>query len=245
MSASGILRSAKRRQSKLRSPLTSWIDRKHPLPARFYTPGHVDIPDDKWATWLGLEEVSPLHLADSLEWLGLKESRRITAQYLSDAGSLISGLSGAWLDGEEREWILEDLGAPPEPCLPIYIITTGDGNSEQAVYIGKSKTNSRFSGGHSAALKLHAPVYRRLRKRIYRCSIWFHDNRDYIALEWMEPESLALEFLDSIESQLIFKFKPPLNTLKKNNYCATKPVLLHIQNFSGRRFIDDTIISPY
>jgi hypothetical protein len=183
-------------------------------------------------------------MADSLMWRGLKESRQITDEYLSEASDLISGLSGGWLDSEEREMILSQLGNPPEPCLPIYIITIGDRGSERVVYVGKSKTNSRFNGGHAAALKLHAPSYQNLRKRIYRCSLWFHDSRDYIALEWMKPESLALEFLDSIESQLIFHFKPELNTLKKSNYCATKPVCFHIQNLAGRRFIDDEIIFP-
>lgn len=232
------------RLSTTTRPLATWIARTHPLPSRFYAPGHIDRPDDKWSTWIDLQDVHPLYKADRLAWLGLQDSRKRTESYLKEAGGIIRGLEGGWLDREEREWILGDLGEPPEPCLPIYIITTGKGPAEKVVYIGKTETNSRFTGGHSAALKLHAPKYQKLRKQIYRCGVWFHDNVDYLALEWLQPESLALELLDSIESQLIYYFKPVFNTQKKYSYRAKRPVWFGIENHTFSDFLHGTVISP-
>jgi hypothetical protein len=147
-------------------PLSSWINRTQRIPERFYASGYEDIPTDNWSVWLSIEEVSPIHLAPSMKWIGLKESRNLTAQYLEQASDIIGGLEGGWLDIEEREMILEELGDPPLPSLPIYLITVADEKGEKLVYVGKTENESRFSGGHSAALKLHAPEYMNKEKNI-------------------------------------------------------------------------------
>jgi len=227
------------------SPLSPWIDRSHPLPERFYDPNRssiIDQPNVDWDVWVGLEEVAELHQASSLKWISFKQSRRRTDEYLSKADPIISGLSGGWLDREEKSMIVEKLGEPPKPCLPIYIISTEEGGKEVIAYVGKTKSNSRFAGGHSAALKLLAPSYSSMIKRIYRCSVWFNFNDEYISLEWIQPESLALKLLDSIESQLIFNFQPPLNTDKKKKDRSVYNFTLQLQNMEGREFLNEVVI---
>ncbi len=223
-------------------PLTSWINRTHPLPERFYTSGYVDAPRDNWSIWVSIEEVAPLHLAQDMRWLSLKESRENTANYLSAASELINGLEGGWLDRWEQQRILEELGEPPLPSLPIYLITCGDGNQEKLVYVGKTKNTSRFNGGHAAALKLLAPNYEGLKKKIYRSTVWFYDDNSYISLDWIQPEMLALELLDSVESHLIYNLQPELNTDKKKKRLSKWSFYVHIQNFLDGGFLNDEFV---
>lgn len=224
------------------NPLSGWIDRRHPIPRRFYTPGHVDVPHKDWAAWLSIEEASPLHLATEMQWLSLKDARERTQNYLNEASELISGLGGGWLDRWEQERIRTELGAPPPPSLPIYLISCLSDDKEDLVYVGKTKTTSRFNGGHSAALKLHAPEYERKKKTIYRGTVWFHLSEEYISLDWIQPDKLALELLDSIESQLIYTFQPNLNTDKKKKNLAKWDFGIHIQNFLEGGFLNDEFI---
>lgn len=127
---------------------------------------------------------------------------------------LVNSLGGS-LDRWKQEEILTKLGEAPLPSLPIYLISCGDGDDEELVYVGKTKNTSRFYGGHSAALKLHAPEFQSKSKHIYRCTTWFFIDNEYISLDWIQPEQVALDILDSIESQLIYWLQPPLNTHKK------------------------------
>lgn len=226
----------------MHKPLSAWIKRTHPLPPRFYTPGIIDKPKNEWSTWLSIEEVAPLYKAKELNWLGLKESRKNTQDYLNQASEIIDGLEGGWLDNEEREMILEELGEPPLPSLPIYLITVKDNDKETIVYIGKTENKSRFSGGHSAALKLHAPEYEGKEKKIYRSTIWFHDDDEYLSLDWIQPEKLSIELLDSVESQLIYRFQPDLNVLKKKKNYAKWDFYIHLQNFLDGQFLNDAFI---
>ncbi len=223
-------------------PLSSWVNRRNSLPERFYNPSFVDVPKNDWAVWLSIEEVAPLYLAPKMNWLGLKESRDKTRKYLNEAGRIISGLEGGSLDNEEREWILDKLGEPPLPSLPIYLITCSDNEKEELVYVGKTKNKSRFSGGHSAALKLHAPNYSIKEKKIYRSTVWFYINNEHISLDWIQPESLAIDLLDSIESHLIYSFQPVLNTAKKKKVYAKWDFYIHIQNFLDGQYLNDNFV---
>lgn len=223
-------------------PLSSWINRKHPIPERFYTAGYVDVPKDDWSAWLSIEEVALLHLAPQMKWISLKDSREKTESYLEKASEIINGLEGGWLDREEQSWILEELGEPPLPSLPIYLMACSDSQGEEIVYIGKTKNSSRFSGGHTAALKLHAPQYSKKEKKIYRSTVWFHNDNEYISLDWVQPESLAYKILDSIESHLIYHLQPELNTDKKKKNYAKWDFYIHIQNFLEGAFLNDKFI---
>lgn len=225
------------------TPLSEWINRKHPLPRRFYNNGHIDSYRPDWMTWVGISESAPLHDADTLEWNSLQASRDNTRAYLEKVDELIQGLSGAWLDREEQEMILSEIGPPPSPCLPIYLISLKTGSDESLVYVGKTKTASRFSGGHSIALQLHKPEYQHFQKTVYRCCIWFHFDDEYIALDWIEPQKLSLDLLDSVESALISELQPPMNQRKRKKFCGKYSLHIHIQNFVGN-FLNDEFIQP-
>lgn len=224
------------------NPLSGWIKRNHPIPSRFYTPGVVDQPDRDWNVWLSIEEVAPLHEVSNMQWLSLKDARYLTKNYLEEASELINGLEGGWLDREEQQWILEEIGGPPIPSLPIYLISCRIDESETLVYVGKTKNTSRFSGGHAAALKLNDPKYAGMEKFVYRATAWFYLDDEYIALDWIEPEEIALDLLDNIESQLIFYLQPELNTSKKKKNCTHWDFGIHIQNFLGGGFLNDTFL---
>lgn len=223
-------------------PLSSWVKRRQALPQRFYIEDYIDIPKDDWDVWLSIEEVVPLYRAREMQWLSLKESRENTKKYLETSSELISGLEGGWLDRWEQEQILEHLGMPPLPSLPIYLISCSDDSGENLVYIGKTKNTSRFEGGHSAALKLHAPEYSQKQKKIYRSTVWFHDGTEYISLDWIQPEALALELLYSIESHLIYQFQPILNIEKKKRVTSKWDFYIHIQNFLEGGFLNDSFV---
>lgn len=186
--------------------------------------------------------MAELHEAPEMKWISLRESRQNTELYLDAASKLINGLEGGWLDRWEREEILENIGEPPLPSLPIYLITCVDESGEDLVYVGKTKNTSRFNGGHSAALKLHSPKYAGKCKKIYRSTVWFHDGEEYISLDWIQPDTLALDLLDSVESHLIYAFKPDLNTDKKKNNLAKWDFYIHIQNFLDGGFLNDKFV---
>ncbi|WP_430735334.1 hypothetical protein [Halodesulfovibrio aestuarii] len=229
-------------KSFLHTPLSAWLNRTQPLPPRFYTPGYKDAIKDSWSIWLSVEEVALLHNAPSMNWIGLKEARRNTKEYLESADEIINGLEGGWLDREEQGWLRETLGEAPLPSLPIYLITCANESREELVYVGKTVNSSRFTGGHSAALKLHAPEYSNKVKKIYRSTVWLHDDHDYISFDWVQPEELAVALLDSVESQLIYTFQPALNTDKKRKNYAKWDFYIHIQNFLEGRFLNDEFI---
>lgn len=224
------------------NPLESWLRGSHPIPRRFYTSKVADLPNSEWCAWLSIEECAPLHQVNSMNWLSLRQARIETNCYLNSAAELIGGLEGGRLDREEQVQIIGQLGAAPLPSLPIYLISCGEDENEQLVYVGKTKNVSRFSGGHAVALKLHAPEYQSKPKRVYRSTIWFHFNDEYISLDWIHPEKLALKILDSIESQLIYAFQPALNTHKKKANLALWDFRIHIQNFQRGHFLNDTFL---
>jgi len=225
-------------------PLSAWVKATHPLPKRFLLESHADQFDDSWLCWVVLEEVSELYKVNQLNWVSLSASREKTREYISNAKGVVGGIDDdGWIDREEGCWIQEGLGKPPHPCLPIYIITVDSGDKERVVYVGKTKSASRFTGGHSAALKLHAPEYNGLKKSIYRCSIWFDIEDEYVAIDWIEPETLALDLFDSVESQLIYNLQPELNVDKRIKITG-KHLLdrIHVQNLSTTEILNDYFI---
>jgi c-di-AMP phosphodiesterase-like protein len=98
------------------------------------------------------------------------------------------------------------------------------------VYVGKTTVSNRFQGGHLAALRLHHHNYANASKTLYRCSVTVLIGDDHVALEWVDPFITAAAILDNVESQLIYKFQPRLNTLKRRQNRAKHKATLHIQN---------------
>lgn len=219
------------------SMLEAWLMRKDTLSS------FIDLennPPNLHSGFLTLDEILPLHKAITLTPESLSESWYCVHNYVDRALKIISSDTVGWLDSEEAAWILEELGSPPNLCYPLYIISVGKGADERIVYIGKtSSTNGRFRNGHKIFAMLHAPEYDGLAKNMYLGGVvLLADNGEYQPLEWVKPLSKAEELLTSIEAQLIFQFKPELNTHHKNHYNAKYPLVLHIENHeTGTNFL--------
>lgn len=224
------------------SPLFGWLAGNELLPKRFHTKVEADNSTTAWEVSVALEEMHPLYMASTVRWQSLSKSRELTSTYLRDANTLIDGLWGGRLDREECSLIRDTLGNPPLFCLPIYIITIKDLHSEQVVYIGKTKSSTRFIGGHHVALQLHNPDYSNFSKQIYRCSVLLYLRDEYLALEWLDSDSTAAEVLDLTESTLIYALQPRLNSAKRKPPKAKKPIHIHVQNYADTKVLDNLML---
>jgi len=156
-----------------------------------------------------------------------------------------------WLDRDDVAIIREEVGAPPPPCLPIYIISAGSGPEERPVYIGKtSSLVSRFAGGHAAVTKLHAPQYSALEKSIYLGCVMLltedaaMQNGGYLPLEWVNPLAAAVQLLADVERALIFDLQPELNTHHRQSYRPVHEVSILIENHLDNRFLSGRVVNP-
>lgn len=216
------------------SMLELWLGRHEPLPS--YTKFTKNSPNQEYGSFLSLDEVILVHKSANIESESLSTSWDNVHSYVRKALRIIGTTRPGWLDSEEANLILTKLGDPPPLCYPIYLISVAKGRSERIVYIGKtSSKKSRFNGGHLALTKLHHPKYDGMRKRLYFGAIvLLANNKDYLPLEWVKPSKDALGILKSMEAQLIYHFKPELNThhVKHNN--ADWITSIHIQNFARK-----------
>ena len=188
--------------------------------------------------WINIEERIRLDEAATVKWMGLREAKNDTANYLRRAGQLVGGLEGAWLDSEEAMWIKEEMELPPRPCLPLYFMRVGSSHKHPGLcYIGKTTNSSRFSGGHRASLKLHQPKYRRFGKYLFRASIWFYYKDEFLPLEWLQPISKAEEILASIEARLIYHYQPIMNTKNKRKDHSRLKFGIQIENHLADSFL--------
>lgn len=227
------------------SLLSSWLERRAPLHS------FIDLenrpPNQEFGGFLSLDVVVPVHESVDLEAESLADSWSKVHEYVKASLAIIKAEKPMWLDHEEVEMIKGQLGEPPPLCYPIYLITVDNDDAEHLVYIGKTSSNSgRFRGGHAALTKLHHPMYDGLIKRVYLGAIVLLANdKSYQPLEWVKPLDKTKELLASIEAQLIFNFKPQLNTHHMSSYNTTWPVSLHIQNFTGATsFLHDKFCWP-
>lgn len=201
----------------------------------------------EFGCFIGIDVCLPLHKVLEMEAQSLKGTWKEVNKYVEDAFLIITEEYNEDLDIEEgnmlrdvdREIIYEikeQLKTPPKACYPIYIITVGDDEEERVVYIGKtSSSNHRFSGGHRAALKLHAPKYQGIVKHIYFGTVTFLGNdKEYIPLEFIQPYEVAVDLLNSLEAGLIFNLKPELNRNHVNRNNARYDMIVNIENYSTR-----------
>ncbi|AYY80274.1 hypothetical protein [Proteus vulgaris] len=225
-------------------PLQAWVEGRKFLSRRFFDQNNIDTPSSNWETWLSIQECCALYQVNSLNWVGLHEARKKTESFLENVKKEFNGNLPFFIHEKDREIIEKKIGAPPNPSLPIYLISCSamDDTNEHIVYVGKTVNSKRFIGGHSAALKLLAPKYNNMKKRIYRATPWFYDGKDYISLDWINTTSLAIELLDFIESHLIYNLQPELNTSKKKNEDTRYSFYLHIQNFLSTGFLNDEFL---
>jgi hypothetical protein len=232
----------------MESPLEGWIAGKQKLPSRFYAGKAPDNITQNTLCWVSPEKRVPLHLAGTLNWLSLAESRSATRDFLRKAYKIVLTEKGDPLEHEDR-WDLEDAGLkPPSLCFPIYLITCEDMANQTApetvMYVGQTKVSNRFAGGHNAALKLHDPKYAGFRKWVYQCSVCF-SNDEYIFLEWIYPPRTAQMILDDVESILIFALQPELNSAKRKRFASKTPLSIQLQKMLPEsRLPDQALYSP-
>lgn len=227
------------------SLLNAWLNRRDPLHSFIGLDSRP--PNQEFGGFLSLDVVVPAHEALDLEAESLADSWQRTHDYVTSALAVIDAAEPLWLDRDEVEMIREELGEPPPLCYPIYLITVGEGEAERLVYVGKtSSSQGRFRGGHAAFGKLLNPTYDGHPKRIYLGAIvLLADDKSYQPLEWVKPLERAESLLKSIEAQLIYCYKPELNTHHVQSDNAEWPVSLHIQNFSGvTSFLHDEFCWP-
>lgn len=215
-------------------PLSPWIKgNKSITPNNFY--GNLK-PSIEMGAFISLDVAVDLYLANTIDTGNLFDSWNTNKEYIESACEIadVSEDNGYDLDHEEKEWILEKLGEPPECCYNLYFITVYNNIGERLVYVGKTDSKkSRFVNGHLAALKLHNPKYNMFNKRIYFGTITFlSKEREYVPLEFITPYSEANKFLCEMEALLISHFKPELN-VKSEEVGEMKDLIVHIQNFSG------------
>jgi hypothetical protein len=156
-------------------------------------------------------------------------------------------LNESWFQNDRYFHATEKEALPPLACMPIYVITIGEGESEKVVYIGKTTSkSSRFMAGHKAMTRLHAPRYDGLKKRLYRCCVVLLSGRkNEIPLEWITPYPAAKEMLSTFENILIYNFQPELNTQLKNRAPVTTIGSIHIQNLTSTSdFLNDEFVWP-
>ncbi len=226
------------------SLLASWLRRSHPLPP--FKSIETSSPNLELGGFLGLTRMLKLHESADLPAISLRDSWQLHRNYVEQSLILINSDEPGWVDREEAELIEAELGPPPGACTPIYLITVRRNRSERVVYVGRTSASSRrFYGGHAAFLKLHYPRYRSFSKHLYLGCVMLLTDDDYLPLEWIQPLSRALSILLDVEAQLIFEFKPELNSTQKRHYRAKLPITLHIQNFTGESdFLNDCFVFP-
>ncbi|MEI4769876.1 hypothetical protein WAX74_09500 [Psychrobacillus sp. FJAT-51614] len=203
--------------------------------------------NSEYGCFIGLDVCLPLYQvlemdAQSLEatWNEVNDYvasafRIITNEYREDLG-INKDEKLRDVDKEIIHDIEYQLKTPPAACYPIYFISVGDGKDEKLVYVGKTSSRThRFSGGHSAALKLHAPEYEGLSKHIYFGTVVFLDHeKNYMPLEFIQPFEDANSLLNTLEAGLIYNLKPELNTTYLNTNYARFDMFVNIENHSSR-----------
>jgi len=233
-------------------PLKPWVQGNESVtPKNFYRDYK---PSCEMGSFIALNVAVDLHLADKIDTGNLNDSWIANQQYIEMACD-IAGIdleedveeSCFSLDNEEKHWILEQLGSPPECCYNLYFVTIYNETEEKLVYIGKTDARkSRFANGHSVALRLHNPIYASYKKRVHFGTIMFlTDDKEYLPLEFIQPFDEAEKYLNEMESLLIRWFNPELN-VRCGNMGMMKQMFIHIQNFTeSSDFLNDYMVQGY
>ena len=228
------------------SHLTPWLKGQARLPP--FVDMKKDWMDQERGGFLAIDVHVPAHESMDLPAESLEASWKHCHEYVSHALELIRADEPVCLDSYERDLVRRELGDPPTLCHPIYLITIANEHEERLVYVGKTSTDhGRFRGGHRALSRLLDPKYDGFTKNIYLAAVvLLSRDSDTIPLEWVQSLSEAKGILASYESQLIYDFKPELNSQHVEHHNSTWPVQIHIQNFSGHsRFLNDYFCGPF
>ncbi|MED0586478.1 hypothetical protein [Bacillus subtilis] len=199
----------------------------------------------EYGFFLGLDVVMPLYKVLDFPAQDLKTAWGNTQTYINDALEILEEQYFEEIDKdnitidvdrEQISYIIDKLENIPARCYPIYLITTGTGDNERLVYVGKtSSENHRFAGGHLAALKLNDPKYDGLEKNLYFGCLTFLDvHKKHVPLEWISPFDYCKELLESVEASLIYHFQPELNTEHTKRHNSKIPIHLMIENWTRK-----------
>lgn len=225
-------------------PLRPWVKGNESVtPKNFYKNLN---PCFEMGAFIALDIDVDLYLANTIDTGNVFDSWHKNEEYIERACEIanVNEDNGYDLDHEEKEWILEELGEPPECCYNLYFITVYNDTDERLVYVGKTDSKkSRFVNGHLAALKLHNPKYNIYSKRIYFGTITFlSKENEYVPLEFITPYLEANKFLCQMEALLISHFNPELN-VKSEQVGEMQDLIVHIQNFSdASAFLDNYMV---
>ncbi|WP_144647261.1 hypothetical protein [Priestia megaterium] len=203
--------------------------------------------NSEYGCFIGLDVCFPLYKVLDMEAQSLEGTWNEVNDYVTNAFNIIADGNGKEVEIKEDmklryvgEFIdkikSQQKASPPTACYPIYFISVGDNEDEKLVYIGKTSAKThRFSGGHRAALKLHAPEYEGLSKHIYFGTVVFLDHKKkYMPLEFIRPLEDAESLLSNLEAGLIYNLKSELNTTYLNKNYARFDMLINIENHSSR-----------
>ena len=219
------------------SALKSWLDRRSSL-HEFALLNRV--PDREMGGFIGIDVAVPAHKSLELKAESLVASWQADDRYVQEALRIINSEEPLWLDREEVQMIMDELGEPPVVAYPIYFISVGIGVNERLVYVGKtSSSKSRFNGGHPALSKLHAPEYEGLQKTLYMGTLVFLNDHGYLPIEWIKPLDKAEQLLKAVEAQIIFDFKPELNSDHKTRFNSNWPTIINFESYANEnKFLD-------
>lgn len=160
--------------------------------------------------------------------------KRAVTEYIRRAKNFLKRSNGnGWmLTAADRQRLIDEVGAPPEPVCPIYFITAESASEKKIVYVGKTAGKTgRFEGGHLAISKLHNPIYDGTVKRIYMASAFVRiEATEWVNLELIQPFERAEFYLSEIELNLIYRLQPVLNTIGKTTLDAKASHLVGIRD---------------
>lgn len=198
------------------------------------------------AAWVFIDQVVQLHEVTDVPLTPFDIAWEKTLTYISDACSILQKDRSGWAPGsDDARVVLDRLGLPPVRCYALYFITVSNSDYERCVYIGQTNSKKhRFSGGHAAITKLHAPEYDGLSKQVYFAGIQIEDDDDHsFPIEWIHPEEVRAPILSSVESRLIYDLQPDLNIQGKRAFTCDLDLPISTQNIMGG-FLDAQVMGP-
>lgn len=120
--------------------LTPWLERRTPL-AAFIDLDRIE-PNRAFGGFLAIQRAIPIHESVELAAESLSSSWVKVDTYVKRALEIICADEPQWLDSWETEKIQEQLGSPPVNCLPIYLVSVGEG-TWSASYTSEKRLPSR------------------------------------------------------------------------------------------------------
>ena len=198
------------------------------------------------AAWVFIDHVVQLHEVTDVPLTPFDVAWKNTLEYIASACNILQKGRPGWAPNlNDALVVLDRLGMPPVRCYALYFITISNSEIEECVYVGQTNSRKhRFSGGHAAITKLHAPEYEGFSKKVYFAGIQIEDDDDHsFPIEWIHPEEVRAPILSSVESRLIYDLQPRLNSQGKKAFACDLNLPISTQNILGG-FLDAKELGP-